>query len=84
MEGYQPFNGIPSGCGFYVKDNTHYIDRNDLDTYVKSNKHQFGGKWIEIINKKGKNFIIASIYRHPSKNDNEFENYMKKNTWEIN
>ena len=45
---------------------------------------EFGAKWIEVINKKGTNFIIASIYRHPSKNDSEFDNYMKKNTWEDN
>ena len=47
LEGYQPFNGIPghsqnSGCDFYIKENTNYIDRNDLDTYFKNNKHEFG------------------------------------------
>ena len=45
MEGYQPFNGIPghsqnSGCGFYIKENTNCIDRNNLDTYFKNNKHE--------------------------------------------
>ena len=36
-----------------------------------------------MINKKGKIFIIASIYRHPSKNDSEFDNYMNKTLGKI-
>ena len=68
---------------FYIRENINYIDRNDLDTYFKNKKHEFGAKWIEVINKKGKNFIIVSIYRHPSKNDSEFDNYMKKTVGKI-
>ena len=50
-KGKYKFNGIPgqsqnSGCGFYIKENTNYIDRNDLDTYFKNKKHEFGAKWI--------------------------------------
>ena len=38
IEGHQPSTGIPgysqnSGCGFYIKENTNYIERNDLNTY---------------------------------------------------
>ena len=75
LDGYQPFNGIPgysqnSGCGFYIKENTNYADRIDLGTYVKNNKHEFVAKWIE-------HFVIASIYRQPSKNNIEFQSYLK-------
>ena len=68
----------------YFKENTNYIDRKDLDTYIKKDKYEFGAKWIEIINKKGKKFVIASVYRHPGKNDNEFQNYMQKTLAKLN
>ena len=55
-----------------------------IDTYIKKDKYEFGDKWIEIINKKGKHFVIASVYRHPSKNDNEFQNYMQKTLAKLN
>ena len=35
IDSYQPYNGIPgysqnSGCGFYIRENINYADRNDL------------------------------------------------------
>ena len=77
LEGYQHYNGLSgiskkSGCGFYIKEGINYIDRTDLDIYYSNENHEFGAKWIEIVNKNEKKLLIASIYRHPSKNDSDF------------
>ena len=34
--------------------------------------------WIEIQNKRSKNIVIASTYRHPHNNFNEFFQYLEK------
>ena len=40
--------------------------------------NEFSCKWIELINKNKPNIIVASIYRHPSKNDTPFLEYLEK------
>ena len=81
IEGYYKYNGIPgktknSGSGFYIKDNLDFIDRPDLDKHEKDKLNEFTAKWIEIKNKKDSNILIASIYRHPSKKDTIFYDYL--------
>ena len=48
----------------------------DLDKHHKNDKNEFTAKWIEIINKNDSNILISSIYRHPSKNDTPFLDYL--------
>ena len=71
------------GCGFYIKENITYINRNDVDSYVYDNTYEFGAKWIEIINKNKKNVIITSVYRHPYTNETAFLDYLRKTLQEI-
>ena len=67
---------MKSGCGFYIKDHINFMDRPDLDKHHKNVKNEFTAKWIEIINKNDSNILISSIYRHPSKNDTQFLDYL--------
>ena len=88
IEGYEYFNGLSgqshkSGCGFYIKDSITNINRTGLDSYEYDNTFEFGAKWIEIINKNKKNFIIASVYRHPYKNETAFLDYLQKTLQKI-
>ena len=81
LEGYQKYIGqsgttMKSGCGFYVSNNINFIPRRDLDTHFYNQINEFSCKWIEVINKNKSNIIVASIYRHPSKNDNAFLSYL--------
>ena len=81
--GYQKYVGqtgttMKSGCGFYISENINFIPRKDLDIHLYNRKNEFECKWIEIINKKKPNSLIATIYRHPSKNDDAFLEYLKK------
>ena len=83
VNGYQDFIGKPgtsmkSGCGFYIKKDINYLNRTKLDEHYYDGKNEFTAKWIEIVNKQGKNFIIASIYRHPGSADTKFLEYIEK------
>ena len=46
--------------------------------YYFNENVEFGAKWIEVVNKKGKQNLVASIYRHPHKNDTKFIEYIEK------
>ena len=48
----------------YVNKNLDSIERTDLNV----NSPEYESTWIEIKNKRSKNIIIASIYRHPHNN----------------
>ena len=81
--GYQKYMGqsgttMKSGCGFYIADHVNYIPRKDLDMHFYNQTNEFSCKWIELINKNKPNIIVASIYRHPSKNDTPFLEYLEK------
>ena len=73
----QPGTTMKSGSGFYISDNINFIPRKDLDKHFYNQCNEFSCKWIEVINKNKPNSVIASIYRHPSKNDKEFLCYLK-------
>ena len=73
----QPGTTMKSGSGFYISDNINFIPRKDLDKHFYNQCNEFSRKWIEIINKNKPNSVIASIYRHPIKNDKEFLCYLK-------
>ena len=81
IEGYNDYLGTPgttknSRCGFYIREGIDYTRRQNLDYHYHDHKHEFEATWIEIINGKGKNYLVASIYRHPSKDDTPFIKYL--------
>ena len=81
IEGYNDYFGTPgttqnSGCGLYIREGINYTRRHKLDYHFHDHEHEFEATWIEIINEKGKNFMVASIYRHPSKDDSPFIKYL--------
>ena len=70
---------MKGGCGMYIKESMSYIPRPDLETRQKDgHKYEFEAKWIEVINKKGKNIIVGVNYRHPMKNDDKYIEYLQK------
>ena len=71
-------NSMKSGCGFYIAQNLSYKLRTDLDSQYNDEFNEFQAKWIEIINRKGKNTIVGVIYRHPRKSDTQFQIYLKE------
>lgn len=83
LPGYQPYNGLcgyslKSGCGMYIKESLNCPNRTDLDISFCDDDNEFQFKWIEIINEKSINILVAVCYRHPKKNSNkEFNNKLK-------
>ena len=69
---------MKSGCGFYIAQNVSCEPRTDLDSQYNDEFNEFQAKWIEIINRKGKNTIVGVIYRHPRKSDTQFQIYLKE------
>ena len=76
IESYSTFS-TPSksnkgGTTIYVKDSFDVTERLDL----KVIDDEFESVWIEIKNKKSKNIICGSIYRHPHDNFQDFNNFL--------
>ena len=80
INGYQFPVGTPTEAGkggvlIYVKDGIDFMPREDLNIYKSKGLESH---FIEAINKKGKNTIIGSIYRHPCMDENTFlDDYMQ-------
>ena len=55
-----------------------YEPRTDLDSQYNDGFSGFQAKWIEVINRKGKNRIVGPIYRHPRKSDTQFQMYLNE------
>ena len=62
------------GTAIYANKNFDSIERTDLNI----NSLEYESTWIEIKNKRSKNIIIASIYRHPHNNFKDFFNHLEK------
>ena len=69
---------LKSGCGFFIANDLSYFVRRDLRKSFYSVSSEFQALWIEIINKKGPNFLIGSVYRHPRRNGKEFFDYLSE------
>jgi len=68
-----------SGCALYIKNTLMFKNRLDLNICFHSQDEEFVCQWIEIINKNGKNLLIAAIYRHPkTRNYVSFQDYLKE------
>ena len=66
---HTPTEASCGGALLCIYGSLNYIVRNDLKLYKK---RELESVFIEIINPKGKNVIVACIYRHPSMNPTEF------------
>ena len=89
IEGYNDYLGIPgttknSGCGFYIREGINYTRRQKLDYHYHDHENEFEATWIEIINDKCKNYVVASVYRHHSKDDTPFIEYLNDTFNKIN
>ena len=78
IEGYNDYFGTPgttqnSGCGLYIREGINYTGQHKLDYHFHDHEHEFEATWTEIINEKD---MVASIYRHPSKDDSPFIKYL--------
>lgn len=76
LVGYTQYNGITghtlkSGCGLYINSDLKYIDRKDLNISLYDDINEYQGKWIEIINTKCSNVLLAVYYRHPRKDSDK-------------
>ena len=74
LDGYQPPVGTPTeaakgGVMIYAKVGLDFIPREDLNIYKPRELESY---FIEVINAKGKNTIIGTIYRHPCMDQSEF------------
>ena len=56
------------------------LERNDLN--LKDNS--FEGLWVEIMNDKNKNIVRGCLYRHPSSDIEEFQNYISNCLTKLN
>ncbi len=82
LSGYQKYHGtlgksLKGGCGFFVSEDVCFTPRTDLDISHSDNDCEFEANWIEIQSTNNKNSLIAVVYRHPrKKNDNKFLEYL--------
>ena len=85
IDGYkQPFHlgsmTSKGGVAIYAKNQLNVMERTDLNLINKS----FEAVWIEIKNDKYKNIVCGCIYRHPSSDVVDFNNYLSKCLTKIN
>ena len=76
----QPSKLASGGVAIYVKDN---LDHSRIDDMCTTN-NEFEVLWIEIKNRKGKNFLCGCAYRHPNTDSNNFLEYLEKTFVKIN
>ena len=82
LPGYKMYHGtlgrsLKGGCGFFVLNDLCFTPRTDLDVSYSDNESEFEANWIEIKSKNNKSSLVAVIYRHPRKrNDNKFLEYL--------
>ena len=76
----QPSKLASGGVAIYVKDN---LDHSRIDNMCITN-NEFEVLWIEIKNRKGKNFLCGCAYRHPNTDCNNFLEYLEKTFAKIN
>ena len=70
-----PTKANAGGTLIYIRDHLSYKTRNDLKIYKS---FELESTFIEISNTKKTNIIIGCIYKHPSMNINEFNDYLNE------
>ena len=68
-----PTSTARGGTTIYIKSKHAAIERTDLNI----NNNHFEAVWCEIRNKKGKNMICSSIYRHPHDQLDIFSSFLE-------
>ena len=81
LDGYSKYIGqtgktLKSGCGVYISNKLSCIPRSDLNISFHNNTNEFESVWVEMVNVSPKNILIGTIYRHPSKYDQPFLDYL--------
>ena len=89
IPGYHEYYGVTGssakgGCGFYIKDDLTPIPRSDLDFKITDTGQETEACWVELVNTKGANTVIGTVYRHPSKNNTLFFYNLKKTLKKLN
>ena len=84
MEGYQmhtqPSQSNAGGVAIYTDEKLDHFKRDGLSKHDES----FEAVWVEIKNKKGKNFLCSCVYRHPNTDVTSFTQYMETTFTEMN
>ena len=76
----QPTISAAGGVAIYVNNKLDHFERKDLSIL-----HQdFESIWVEMKNKRGKNFLCGCIYRHPNTDISHFIEYMEATLFKIN
>ena len=77
IDGYhmytQPSKSLAGGVAIYVNNKLDHFKRDDLTILHED----FESIWIEIKNKKGKNFLCGCIYRHPNTDISNFHDHIE-------
>ena len=68
----QPSKSLFGGCAIYVNSQLDHQVRNDLSVL----EDQYATIWVEISNKKDKNFLCCCLHRHPSSDITKFIDHM--------
>ena len=66
-------NSNKGGSTIDTKSDLDTVERTDLNT----TNDEYESIWIEINNKKSKNIVCGSIYRHTRNNNDNFKNFLK-------
>ena len=61
----------------YISNKINYVPRPDFSTHVYDNNNEFETLWIEVINENKKNILTGTFYRHPSRKDKSFIDYLE-------
>ena len=62
----------------YISNKINFVPRNNLSSHFFNNKNEFETLQIEVINENKKNILIDTFYRHPSRNDKSFLEYLER------
>ena len=84
IEGYQmhtqPSQLNAGRVAIYTDEKLDHFKRDDLSKYDEN----FEAVWVEIKNKKGRNFLCACVYRHPNTDVTSFTQYVETVFTEMN
>ena len=89
IDGYHDYYGVTGstrkgGCGVYIKNTLISIPRTDLEFKITTNGQETETCWIELSENNNKNIIVGVIYRHPSKQNEQFFENMNKVLKKVN
>ena len=76
----QPSKSAAGGVAIYVNDKLDHISKD----YLNIVNDDFEAIWIEIKNKKSKNYVCGCVYRHPNRDPTKFFQYLETNFAQLN